>query len=400
MNTHSEKGGIRVLLACLGITLLIGVLYAWSVIKKALVLDGWTNSQATFPYTVAIVVFAIALLIAGILQDKIGPKKVIVMGGLITGIGLLLSSFFMTPIGLTVTFGVVCGTGIGFGYGCATPPALKWFHPSKKGLVSGIVVAGFGLASVYYAPLATSLIENFGISQAFLILGIVVIALSIPLGLMITNPPEGYVPAIPTKIKEHKSSIVARDYHWKEMIKTPQFYLLWGMFLLGSSAGLIIIGNIASIVVDQGGIQNGAIFVSLLSIFNATGRVGGGIISDKIGRLNTLLLMLGLQMVNMVLFPLYTTPLLLLIGTAACGIAYGALLSIFPTTTADYYGMKNLGANYGVLYTAWGLAGVTGPVVAAKLIDSSGGSYNSAFYTAAALVAVAVILRFFTKPVK
>ncbi len=399
MNSQSNSKGVRVLLACLGMTLLVGVLYAWSVIKQALVADGWTNSQASLPYTVAIVVFAIALLVAGILQDKIGPKKIVIAGGLITGIGLLLSSFLTTPMGLVLTFGVLCGTGIGFAYGCATPPAIKWFHPSKKGTISGIVVAGFGLASVYYAPLATALIDNFGIPQTFMILGIAVIAISIPLGIIITNPPADYTPAVPANFTA-KAAVTTTDYTWREMLKTKQFYLLWAMFLLGSSAGLIVIGNIASIVVDQGGLSSGAIYVSLLAIFNASGRVGGGIVSDKIGRLNTLTIALILQCANMILFPFYTSSITLLIGTLICGICYGALLSIFPTTTADYYGMKNLGTNYGVLYTGWGLAGVTGPVIAASLIDASGGAYTSAFYVAAALVGAAVIIRFFTKPVQ
>ncbi len=399
MNSQSKGKGVRVLLACLGMTLLVGVLYAWSVIKQALVSEGWTNSQASLPYTVAIVVFAIALLVAGILQDKIGPKKIVIAGGIITGIGLLLSSFLTTPMGLVLSFGVLCGTGIGFAYGCATPPAIKWFHLSKKGTISGIVVAGFGLASVYYAPLATALIDNFGISQTFMILGIAVIAISIPLGIMIVNPPADYTPAVPSNFKA-KEAKTTTDYTWREMLKTKQFYLLWAMFLLGSSAGLIVIGNIASIVVDQGGLASGAIYVSLLAIFNASGRVGGGIVSDKIGRLNTLTIALVLQCANMILFPLYTSAITLLIGTLICGICYGALLSIFPTTTADYYGMKNLGTNYGVLYTGWGLAGVTGPVIAASLIDASGGAYTSAFYVAAALVGTAVIIRFFTKPVQ
>ncbi len=398
MSEQSNKGSMRVLLSCLGITLSIGVLYAWSVIKKQLIIDGWSNSEASLPYTVAIVVFSLALLVAGILQDRIGPKRVILIGGIFMGLGLILSSFFTTPTGLLLTFGVVSGIGIGFCYGCATPPALKWFHPSKKGLISGVVVAGFGLASVFYAPLATALIAAVGTSQTFLILGIGVTVISIPLSLMITNPPAGYTPAEPAKVKAKKAA-AGRDFVWREMVKTKQFYLMWLMFLLGSSAGLIIIGNIANIALDQGGIEGGAFFVSLLAVFNAVGRVGGGIISDKIGRLNALLLMLILQAANMMLFPLYTTYLTITIGTIVCGIAYGALLSIFPSTTADYYGMKNMGTNYGVVYTAWGLAGISGPVVAAAIVDSTG-TYTLAFYVSAALLAAAIILRFMTKPVQ
>jgi len=187
MNKPSKAVGI--LVAGTGINLTIGFLYAWSVFKKAMVANwGWTHSEANAAYTVAIVIWAVALLIAGVVQDRIGPRRVIQIGVFLVGTGLIASSFFQTPLAMIITVGVIVATGIGFTYGCVTPMAMKWFHPSKKGMVSGITVAGFGVAAVYLAPLTSALIKNFGISRSFLILGIGILAIAQPLSCIVNNP--------------------------------------------------------------------------------------------------------------------------------------------------------------------------------------------------------------------
>ena len=395
--------GLQVLVAGTCINLTIGVLYAWSVIKKALVNDwGWTNTDASMPYNVAIVVWAVALLIAGALQDRIGPKKVITLGVVLVGLGMILSSMIPqdSVLGLTVAFGGVVGTGIGFAYACVTPAAMKWFHSSRKGMVSGITVGGFGLAAVYLAPLCTGLIEGFGISQSFMILGSAVLVIGLPLTRVISNPPEGYVapaPAAAASASAPKAS--GHNMTWREMMKTRQFYFLWIMFVFSSSAGVMIIGNLASIATDQAGILNPAYLVSILAISNASGRVGGGILSDRIGRTNTMLLAFALQAVNMLAFSMYTDAGMILLGTVVAGMAYGSLMSVFPSTTADFYGLKNYGANYGVLYTAWGVSGFVGPLLAGLAVDITG-TYEYAYMISAALLGVAIVLGLMTRPVK
>ncbi len=396
------KGGLLVLLAGTCINLTLGVLYSWSVIKKALVHDwAWSNSAASMPYTVAIVVFAIALLVAGRMQDKMGPKKIVMAGVVLTGLGLIASSFFSSPMMLIITFGVISGTGIGFGYSCVTPAVMKWFHPSQKGTVTGIVVGGFGVASIYIAPTTTWLLNSFGISRTFFMLGLFILAVGLPMSLLINNPPAGYVPAEPAQKagRPAVSKPVGRNFEWTEMVRTPQFYTLWVMFALASSAGLMIIGNIASIAKQQAAFENGFVFVALLAIFNAGGRIGGGIVSDKIGRIRTMQIVFVLQGVNMLLFASYNTFFLVALGTALGGIGYGALLSLFPSTVSDYYGMKNFGTNYGVLYTAWGIAGAIGPVIAGWVVDATG-TYTLAYTISAALMALTLALTFVTKPVK
>jgi MFS family permease len=399
MSKSNKAVGILVAGTCINLS--IGVLYAWSVFKKAIVANwGWTHSQANAAYTTAIVIWAVALLIAGVIQDRIGPKRVIQLGVLFVGAGLISSSFFQTPFAMVLTVGVVVGTGIGFVYGCITPAAMKWFHSSKKGMVSGITVGGFGIAAVYLAPLTSALIKSFGISRTFLILGVGVLLVALPLSMLVDNPPAGYVPEAPVVVKKpFRVKVGSYDHTWQQMLKTWPFYVIWVMFVLSSSAGVMMIGHLASIATKQAGIVNSAYIVSLLAISNASGRVGGGILSDTIGRRNTLMVVFTTQAINMLCFAAYTTMPLIFLGTVVAGFSYGSLMSVYPSITSDNWGMKSYGANYGVLYTAWGVSGVVGPLIAGWAVDKTG-TYAMAYTISAALLGVALVLGAILKPVK
>lgn len=400
MDKPSKAVGI--LLAGTGINLSIGFLYAWSVFKKAMVANwGWTHSEGNAAYTVAIVMWAVALLVAGVIQDRIGPRRVIQLGVFLVGSCLIASSFFTSPIAMIITVGIVVATGIGFTYGCVTPMAMKWFHPSKKGMVSGITVGGFGIAAVYFAPLTNALISNFGISRSFLYIGLGILAIAQPLSFIVNNPPAGYAASSPVQAKGKtlRVKLPSFDYTWRQMLKTPSFYILWIMFVLSSSAGVMMIGHLASIATKQANILNSAYIVSLLAISNASGRVGGGMLSDRIGRRNTMLLVFGTQLLNMVAFNFYTTEPLIIVGTIIAGFSYGSLMSTFPSITSDNWGMKSYGANYGVLYTAWGVSGVVGPLIAGWAVDATG-SYSLAYTISALLLGVAIALGIVLKPVK
>ncbi|UTM58648.1 OFA family MFS transporter [Photobacterium sp. CCB-ST2H9] len=389
----------QILLAGFCINLCMGILYAWSVFKKALVVDlGWSNADASLPYTVAIITFSLSLLLAGILQDKIGPRKVLLLGTTMVGLGMIISSFATSPLLLVLTFGVLTGSGIGFGYACLSPSAMKWFHPSKKGMVNGLIAAGFGLAAVYLAPLTASLIADFGINQSFLILGIAVLVVAVPLACTITNPPEDYVPAAPTATTAKAAQTPSVDVSWRMMIQTPQFYSLWIMYAFASAAGLMIIGNITSIAATQADLSDAAFLVVILAVFNSGGRVVAGMLSDKIGGVKTLLIAFVMQAINMVMFATFDNEFSLMVGAAVAGVGYGTLLAVFPSITADFYGLKNYGANYGVLYTAWGISGFIGPVVAAVAVDMTG-TYTLAYTLCSVMLGVAVLLAFMTKPV-
>ncbi|PSU26556.1 oxalate:formate antiporter [Photobacterium phosphoreum] len=388
---------IQILVAGFCINLCMGILYAWSVFKKALVVDlGWSNADASLPYTVAIITFALSLLVAGILQDRMGPRRVLILGTVMVGLGMIVSSFATTPMMLVLTFGVMTGSGIGFGYACLSPSAMKWFHPSKKGLVNGLIAAGFGLAAVYLAPLTSTLIAEYGINTSFLVLGIAVLVIAVPLAFTINNPPAGYIPEAPAGYKS--TSTKPADINWRGMLKTPQFYSLWVMFAFASAAGLMIIGNITSIAATQANITDAAYLVVILAIFNSGGRVAAGILSDKIGGVKTLMIAFVMQGINMVMFATFDSEFTLIIGAAVAGVGYGTLLAVFPSIIADFYGLKNYGANYGVLYTAWGVSGFIGPVVAAFAVDTTG-TYTLAYTVCSVMIAVAVVLSVITKKV-
>ncbi len=399
MSTSSSKGWI-VTLAGTGINLALGVLYSWSVIAKALTKDwGWTASAASKPYAVACGVFAIMMVFAGRAQDKFGPRIVAALGGALTGIGLIIASLASKNdiTLLIIGFGVLAGTGIGLGYASATPPAVKWFPPAKKGLITGIVVSGFGLASVYIAPLTDSLLKTAKINKTFMILGIAFFIVSVLLAQLLKNPPAGYVPAGMPASTSTSASSKKHDYDWHEMMKTPQFYLLWIMFAFASFAGLMIIGHMAKIAAKQlPGVNLGFLLVAILAIGNAGGRIVAGMVSDKLGRTRTMLLVFLFQAVLMAVLSKADSSPLLIIGALLVGFNYGANLSLFPSTTADYFGTKNLGVNYGLVFTAWGVGGVFGSMVAGKIVDATG-SYSMAFTVAAVLCVAASAVTFITK---
>ncbi|CCO47925.1 putative OXALATE:FORMATE ANTIPORTER [Vibrio nigripulchritudo SOn1] len=392
---------MRILLAGFCINLCLGILYAWSVFNKALVSDfGWSASDASQPYAIATITFSICLLVAGVLQDRMGPRNILILGTALTGLGMIGSSFADSVLMLNITFGVITGAGIGFGYACLSPSAMKWFHSSKKGLVNGLIAAGFGLAAVYLAPVTSALISSYGINSSFMILGIGVLIIAVPLACTINNPPAGYTPEEP-KVKAGKAPVAAKkpvDISWKNMLKTPQFYSLWIMYAFAASAGLMIIGNITNIASVQANLPNAVYLASILAVFNSGGRVAAGILSDKIGGVRTLLLAFVLQGINMVLFATFTSEFTLIIGTAIAAVGYGTLLAVFPSITAEYYGLKNYGTNYGVLYTSWGIGGAIGAAVVGYSM-THGGGFGLAYTISGVMMGVCVVLALITKPI-
>ena len=399
-----QKRAKIVLVAGILFNLSVGMLYTWSIIRRKMEMPlgeggwGWTSSEAGLPYTVAVVFFALGLLIGGRIQDKIGPRWVVTAGGFFTGFGMVLSGLIGNNLtGITVSFGIITGLGIGFGYGCVTPPALKWFHPSKKGMVSGLIVGGFGFGAVYFGPLVNVLINNLGLENALLYMGIGVIIVSVSIAQLITNPPAGYSPAEPKKLKATGAKAAKSvDYTWREMMKTSRFYMMFVMFMIASSVGLMIIGSLATIAKEQMGIEDTALLatlVSFLAITNMAGRICGGFLSDKIGRINVLFLVFVLQILNMLGFMVYSNLPTLLVGIVGAGFCFGALLSVFPALTAEQYGLKNYGANYGIVYLAWGLSGVGAPVLAAYIRDTTG-TFTAAYLICAAMMVAMLLLNF------
>ncbi len=395
--------GWMVTLAGIGINLALGILYTWSVLSGGVPAEwNWTETEKSLPYSVACLVFCIMMVPAGRLQDRIGPSLVALTGGLLVGAGMILASFTVSPLGYILGFGLLAGTGIGFGYASATPPAVKWFPKARTGLIAGLVVSGFGLASVYAAPLSEFLIKDSGLSQTVRILGIAFLAVVVLLALFLKAPPKGYSPEAPGAAA---AATVKEDFSPLEILKTPQFYVLWFMFACGAGAGLMIIAKMKAIAKDQAGLALGFLLVAMLAIGNGGGRILAGVVSDRIGRKNTMLICFLVQAVMIFLLSRTTTGTFLAnvvvmsVLSALIGANYGANLSLFPSVTKDFYGLKNFGMNYGLVFTAWGIGGFMLSLVAGKVYDTYK-TFDFAYYAACVLLILAAATTFLLKPVK
>ncbi|MDD9301726.1 MAG: OFA family MFS transporter [Desulfobacter sp.] len=392
--------GWRVTFAGLGINLALGILYAWSIFKMSIkesitAGDGvfnWSLASLNDPYAVCCLVFAFAMIFAGRVQDRTSPKVTAVIGGVLTGAGLILIALSTSWIVWILGFGVLMGLGLGFGYASATPPAIKWFPPAKTGMIAGIVVAGFGIASVYIAPLGTFLINQFGLSQSMMIFGIAFLVIVSVLAQFLVNPPQGYVHPHARATATSPGTAPGIDYSPSEMMKTASFYKLWIIFCVASGAGLMIIGGVAGMA--KSGMGSMAwVVVALMAVGNAGGRVVAGILSDKIGRTNTLFIMLVFQ--AFVIFSLlFITPgqvVLLVMAASFIGFNYGTNLSLFPSATKDYFGLKNFGVNYGLVFSAWGIGGFVFPRVC-QMIVAYTHSPRMAYILAAGLLLAGAVL--------
>ena len=401
---ETKKNAYTVLIACIVFNLTIQVLYVWSLLKREMMLPiaeggwGWTSREAGLPYTLALVFFALGVLIGGRVQDKIGPRWVAAAGGAMVGLGMIISGLVgNSPIGVTLGYGVVTGLGIGFGYGSVLPAGLKWFHPGKKGLIGGLVLGGFGLASVHYAFITTALLDSLGIRQTLLYIGIAVAVVSAIAAQFVKNPSPDYVPDAPDKTKSAAEAPKnAIDFEWREMLKTKRFYLIFVLFIFSASMGLMILGNVAKIADIQAGVTNAVFLISIVAVMNALGRIIGGQLSDKIGRENTLFIVIVLQMLNMIGFIFYDNAISITFGFILVGLCFGAFLAIFPALTGDQYGLKNYGVNYGIVYLAYGVAGVCAPVIADFFFDIYG-TFHITYIICASIMALMIAVNFLLK---
>ncbi len=398
-----KNHGWRVTLAGMGINLALGILYTWSVISKRIPDDwGWNEDDKSLPYMLACLIFSLIMVPAGRMQDKISPRFVATIGGILVGFGFIIASMTTSLMVFVIGFGILAGAGIGFGYASATPPAVKWFHASKTGLITGIVVSGFGLASVYAAPLTTLLIANLGFKVAILLLGIAFLVVVVALAQILKPPPADYIPPGTAPANTDTKSNKKEDFLPKEMLTTWQFYIIWFMYVCGAGAGLMVISKLAAIADKQVGITMGFVLVAVLAIGNGGGRILAGMLSDKIGRKATMFICFVFQAFLILLLSIATgenalgTIAAMAIISALIGANYGANLSLFPSITKDFYGLKNFGMNYGLVFTAWGVGGF----MLAKLAGTMYVRHQTfaiAYYGASALLILAAIMTILVK---
>ena len=401
MTKATQNPGWLVAGSGLGINLALGVLYTWSLFKATIEKEfGWKGGQLNDPYALCCLVFAFAMIFAGRCQDRFGPRVTATVGGLLVGAGMVLISTTSNYQTWLLGFGVLVGLGIGCGYSSATPPALKWFPPAKTGLVAGLVVAGFGLAPVYLAPVSKWLLDDFGLQKAMLYLGVAFTLIVCGLAQLLKNPPAGFVVA-PAPVAGKPAATAVQNATPGDLLRSPGFYLLWTIYCIGAGAGLMVIGSISGMAKKSMG-EHAFIAVAVMAIGNAGGRIIAGVLSDQIGRRWTLMLVLGLQAALMfAAIPITaakdSAALTIVLLATFIGFNYGANLALFPSFTKDLWGLKNFGMNYGVLFTAWGVGGFVFPKIQQVLTAGSGGSFQTALVLAGGLLVLAAGLSLFIR---
>ena len=373
----------------------LGMFYGMSVFMLPLEKEfGWTRAQTSWVTTIGLALIAVWYVIAGYIQDRRGPRPVAAIGGLLFSLGLFLASYTQSLPMFYLTAGVIAGTGSGFGYVVPTSVGSKWF-PDKRGLVIGLMVGGYGAGSGVFGPIASSLIERVGWRNTFQILALVFLAMTMAASYLLRNPPAGYRPEGWDPSKGRAAARGGADVPAGEMVRTRTFRALWIAYCLGTTAGTMVISQLVPFARSAGHSAAAAAFaLTVGAIGSASGRVLSGWISDHAGRLNTLRVMLLVSASAMpLLFLLREQVVLFYALLAVVYYCYGTQLSVYASTSADFYGTKNVGFNYGLLLLAWGVAAILGPFLGGRVFVATG-EYRWAFYSAAVLSLAALAILF------
>jgi len=398
------------------VNLCLGILYAWSVWKSTLLAtpahpagspmtghdDGWhylTNLQATVAYSLCGLMFALFMIPGGRLQDRYGPRLGATLSGLFLGAGCIIAGLMKSYMGLVIGFGLLGGIGMGLGYAAATPAAVRWFGAQRRGLIVGIVVAGYGGAAIYISPLAKYLIAQEGLTGSFVTLGVLFAAVIVFAAQFLKMPPPGYAPPVvapATPVATTTAASPRQDWAPRDVLRTWQFYALLILMFGSAQSGILVIANAAPIhkelaVGVTSFLANAWLLASFGGFVNASGRIGTGVYSDTVGRANAYAINGLLSVVCLFLLPTITASGNLILLFVVVGVIYwqyGGTLALIPAWTADFFGSKNLGLNYGLVFLGWGFAFFV-PLLAG-LIKDEFGSLDYAFYFSGTLLLLAV----------
>lgn len=390
--------------AALVMQLCLGILYAYSVVRGPLMKEvGYTVKQAGYPYMASLFFFAVGMIMAGRWQDKAGPKIVGITGGVLLALGAAVAGAMYTNLGgLIFGYGILGGLGVGFAYVTPIATCIKWF-PDKRGTITGLAVFGFGAGTLVFGPLLSKLIATRGIGPTFYIVAAIMLVFVCGAAAMFKVPPAGYKPAgwnPPAPVPG--AQVVKTNYLPGEIIQTGSFWTLWLIYFIGAAAGLMIIGQAVPIGVEVAKLDKAVAAggLGIMALLNGLGRLFWGGMSDKLGRTKTVMACFVVYILAFVfVLPNSSTFLIWLVGVCAVGFAYGGYLALMPSLTADYFGTKSLGANYGYLFTAWGIAGVGGPFMI-DFIKTATGAFTNAMYITAAACVVGIVLAALAKPPK
>lgn len=379
---------IRALTASLIINLCVGSIYAWSVFAGPLTETyGWSPESTALTFTIANAVGPVTMIIAGKLQDKYGPRWIVFAGAFLFGGGMFASGYAQTVGMMYITYGLLMGFGLGTIYSCIIANTVKLF-PDKKGLIAGVLTSLYGLATVVAAPVAQALIESHDVSFAFKALGaayFIIVALASQF-------------LIKADVEVSAAGMIdeSKELNWNQMLRTPKFYVLLVMLLFGATSGLMIVGQASVIAQElvQVTAATAAVGVSIIAIANAGGRIVWGKVSDILGRYRTLMVMfvlltIGMASLTMVGEGQWYLFLVLVMLAAFC---FGGFMGIFPAVTAENFGIRNNGVNYGFMFIGFAVGGYIGPKLATALKITDMGMYSMAFVIAAVMAAAGIVI--------
>jgi OFA family oxalate/formate antiporter-like MFS transporter len=378
----------------------LGAVYAWSVFRTPLAKQfGWSIPEVTLTFTISIFVLGIAAFFGGLWLNRRGPRIVALTGGVLYGLGVLLASFSNHGLWwLYLTYGVIGGIGLGFGYIVPVAVLVKWF-PDRRGLITGVAVGGFGAGALITAPVATRLIQTVGVLQTFAYLGIAFLIVTVVSSTFMQNPPEGWKPAGWSPSATQAAQRAKRDYTLPEALATWQWWALWLLLFLNTSAGISVISQEAPMFQELARVSAvvAAGMVGVVSLGNALGRVFWAAVSDAITRKATFFTMFLLQVLLFWFLPGITSAGILTLVAFVVLLCYGGGFGTMPAFAADYFGAKNVGPIYGLMLTAWGFASAFGPLLIAYMRQASG-TYRGALHVIAGVMLVSAVLPVLVSP--
>ena len=377
----------------------LGTYYAWSVYVPALEKEfGWTRTQTSMVATIDMVMLASSFLVAGMLQNRIGPRAVATIGGLMYSGGLFLASYTHSLTTLYLTWGLMVGIGLGFGYLAPITVGSKWF-PNHRGLVNGLAIGIFAAGSGIFGPVAGRLVESIGWRSTFQFFAGLFFVFTMVGAYLMKDPPDGYVPPPSRSKAVNRPKAHHLEVPTAEVLRTPMFYALWFAYALGTTAGTMVISQLVPFARASGfSAQNAAFAITIGAIGSASGRFLSGWMSDHFGRLFTLRAMIIVSMVaTPSLYIFREQPLAFYTLLFFVYYCYGTQLSVYTALAGDFYGTKYLATNYGVLLLAWGFAGVLGPLIGSRVFVSTG-TYQYAFFGSAGLALAALVLLSIIRP--
>ncbi|MFB3812971.1 MAG: OFA family MFS transporter [Terriglobales bacterium] len=374
----------------------LGAVYGWSVFKVPLMrTEQWAETAVQLNFTLAIAFLGVGTIIGGLWQDRVGPRKVATVAGVIYGLSYVLAAWAANSHSLTgmyFTYGLLGGIGMGMGYITPVATLVKWF-PDRRGLMTGVAVAGYGAGALVMGPIAARTIQLYGVPLTFFGLGVVYLVLVVAAAQFYANPPAGWVPAgyVPTTAVQRSASRV--DFTVKRAMRTWQFWLLWAMLFLNVSAGIMIISQASPMAQEMVRMTPiaAAGMVGLISIFNGAGRVFWAWMSDMIGRANVYFLLYAIQAVIFFLLPATSNIALFSAYFAIIGLCYGGGFGTMPSFTADFFGPKFMGGIYGWILLAWGAAAIPSPIMIARIHEATG-QYGSAVRMVAFVMLASLVL--------